>query len=38
MRLAASPMQSLHSLAASWVQSHHFFESMLREQLFELKK
>jgi hypothetical protein len=37
MRLADSSMQTLHALAASWVQSHQFFASRLREQLFELK-
>jgi len=37
MRLAASRMQTLHALAASCVQSHHFFASTLREQLYELK-
>jgi hypothetical protein len=37
MRLAASRMQILHGLAASFVQSHQFFASTLREQLFELK-
>jgi hypothetical protein len=34
-RLAASHIQFLHALAASTVQSHQFFESMLPEQLFE---
>jgi hypothetical protein len=38
MRLAASRMQLLHALAASCVQSRQFFESTLREQIFELKK
>jgi hypothetical protein len=37
MRLAASRMQTLHALAASCVQSHHFFASTLREKFFELK-
>jgi hypothetical protein len=37
MRLAASCMQTLHALMASWVQSRQFFASMLQEQLFELK-
>jgi hypothetical protein len=37
MRLAASRMQTLHALAASCVQSHQFFASTLREQLFEFK-
>jgi hypothetical protein len=39
MRRAASRMQTLHALAASYVKtkSPQFFASMLREQLFELK-
>ena len=37
MQLAASRKQFLHALAASCVQSCQFFESMLPEQLFELK-
>jgi hypothetical protein len=37
MRLAASHMQTLHALAASFMQSRQFFASTLREQLFELK-
>jgi hypothetical protein len=37
MRLADSRMQTLHLLAASCVQSHQFFASTLREQLFKLK-
>ncbi len=37
MRLAASRMQNLHALAASYVQSHQFLASTLREQLFKLK-
>jgi hypothetical protein len=37
MRLATSRMQTLHALAANCMQSHQFFASMLREQLFELK-
>ncbi len=42
MRLAASRMQIVPTwpvaLVASCVQSRQFFASMLREQLFELKK
>ncbi len=37
MRPIASRMQILHALAASTVQSRHFFTSTLRGQLFELK-
>jgi hypothetical protein len=37
MRLAASPMQTLHALVASCLQSRQFFASTLQEQLFELK-
>jgi hypothetical protein len=37
MRLAASRMQTLQSLAASCVQSRQFFASTPGEQLFELK-
>jgi hypothetical protein len=34
--VAASRIQFLHALSASCVQSHQFFASTLREQLFEL--
>jgi hypothetical protein len=37
MRLAASRMQTLHTLKAICVQSSQFFASTLREQLFEFK-
>jgi hypothetical protein len=37
MRLAVSSMQTLHTLAASCMQSRQFFASTLREELFELK-
>ncbi len=37
VRLASSRMQTLHALAASYVQSRQFFASTLGEQLFELK-
>jgi hypothetical protein len=37
MRLAVSHMQTLHALATSCMQSHQYFASMLREQLFKLK-